>query len=112
MVLEEALYVLQNSEQLTLNSQLQAEIEDGLRALRVPRILDQLRGPLAEELLPARKRAVQLLHGMLHEQASGAVDAAITADYMQLVVASMTSSELVEMADWNDVVKKGKTMQW
>jgi hypothetical protein len=112
LVLEEALYVLQNSDQLTTGSQLQAEIEEGLMALRVPRILDQLRGPLAQDVLPVRKKAVQMLRGMLDESASGVMDVAITADYMQLVVASLTSSELVEMADWSEVLRRERTMPW
>jgi hypothetical protein len=42
-----------------------ADIQAGLATLEVPRVLDQLRGPVVAEAAPARKRAVAALRRML-----------------------------------------------
>ncbi len=63
--LEQALQLLRGAGSPALAPSLAAEIQGGLASLEVPRVLDQLRGPMGPQVALARKRAVKVLHGML-----------------------------------------------
>jgi hypothetical protein len=121
LALEEALHMLQSGGSPPLAPRVAGEIDAALKGLAVPRVLDQLRAQATPEVASARKRAVAMLRHMLHAPAEYAAPApadgkqpgaAVTADYVRLVVGSMGAREIVDMADWRAVARNARGHFW
>lgn len=141
-VLEDALALLQSAGEPPLAPSLAADIQNAVDGFVVQRILDQLRGPMTPDAAGARRKAVAMLKDLLSKGSGPVVprmlgggffasaapaasengstsaesglgsDAAVTADYIRLVVDCLTSQELVGMANWEQVARSTSSTTW
>ncbi|KAF8073049.1 hypothetical protein HT031_000710 [Scenedesmus sp. PABB004] len=141
LVLEEAQAMLAAAGEPPLAPGLASDIQAAVDGLVVQRILDQLRGPMAPESAPARRKAVAMLRDLLGRGApprralggggglmasfaaaaaadggagAGALPAGsgVNGDYVRLVVDCMASHEIVAMAPWDAVARCAAATPW
>ncbi|GFR41033.1 hypothetical protein Agub_g1466 [Astrephomene gubernaculifera] len=134
--LEAALQLLEGAGEPPLAPGLAAEIRQGLASLRLQGALEQLSGPISQNKVEYRKRALRIVREALrgntgaassqqpqqsqHDSQFGPMgfglaaggSAVMSAETLESLLGSLTSEEVVHLLEWEQVVRNQATYVW